>query len=247
MNRVQNISSVSKKIPNHIAFIMDGNRRWAKSQGLPAIEGHRRGVDALKRTVRFCMETGIKHVTMFAFSTENWKRPVSEVSGLMELLKFALKREIAEIHKNNICVRFIGKRQGIQKDILELFEYSEQLTANNDGLNLNLAFNYGARDDIVNAAKTIAELAKNGEILPDNIDEQMFSSYLGTKHSPDPDLLIRTSGEQRLSNYLLWELSYAEMVFIEEYWPEINHDILSRAIEMYQYRERRFGNISACA
>jgi undecaprenyl diphosphate synthase len=245
MNNLSQINPAN--IPNHIAFIMDGNRRWARTRGLPVLEGHRRGVDALKRVVEFCADLGVNHVTLFTFSTENRNRPEDEVAGVMLLIKTMLPRELATLNKNNICLRIIGDRNGIAPDLLEVFNKAETSTAKNDRLFLNLAFNYGARNDIVNATKAIAAQVQVGAIQIDDINERLFAENLCTKHSPDPDLLIRPGSECRLSNYLLWELSYAEMVFLDTYWPDVTNDVLRKAIITYQQRERRFGTNSPIA
>jgi len=232
------------KVPAHIAFIMDGNRRWAKARGMLGIEGQRKGADSVITAVEFCANNGIKYMTMYAWSTENWKRPESEITGMMSLIKMFIKREINELNKNNIRIRFIGSRDKLQPDLVELFDHAEKITEGNDRLIINFAFNYGARSDIVNAAKELCLKSASGKINPDDIDEALFAQHLSTSHSPDPDLVIRTAGEQRLSNFLLWELSYAEMVFLDECWPELNNELLTRALKMYQTRERNFGNTS---
>ena len=232
------------KIPNHVAIIVDGNGRWAKEKNLPSAFGHKKGVDALKATLRACNDFGIKYLTVYAFSTENWNRPDSEVSALMALLENYLKTCMKTAKKNNIRVRILGDitrlEESFQKRIHELEEFSKDF----DGLNLQIAINYGSRDEMIRGMRKLAVKVANGEIKPEEITEEMFEGYLDTADIPDPDLLIRTSGEQRLSNYLLWQLAYSEFYFTEVPWPDFNKAELEKAVEVYQKRNRRFGGLS---
>jgi undecaprenyl diphosphate synthase len=232
-------------MPRHVAIIMDGNGRWAATRGLPRAEGHRRGVDALRRTVRAAGEMGIKILTIFSFSAENWSRPASEIGELMGLLRRFVRNDLAELHQNNIRVRVIGERTGLDPDIGRLLVEAEELTKNNDGLILVVAFNYGARQEIVRAARRIAEAVERGEARAQDLDMDAFGRFLDAPDIPDPDLIIRTSGEQRLSNFLLWQAAYSELVFVPTYWPDFDRAALESAIREYQQRERRFGGLVA--
>jgi len=231
-------------MPRHIAIIMDGNGRWAMERGLPRAVGHRFGVEAVRRTVRAAISLGIDYVTLYSFSTENWSRPAREVDDLMRLMKRFLQRDIAELHRNGVRIQTIGQRDGVDPDLWAMVEDAVALTADNKALTLVIAFNYGARDEIVQAARRLASKAAMGLIDADEIDADMISRELHTRDVPDPDLLIRTSGELRLSNFLLWQLAYAELVFLDEYWPDFGHELLARAIEIFQSRDRRFGGLS---
>jgi len=233
--------------PVHVAIIMDGNGRWAKARGLPRAAGHRAGVEALRATVRAAPDLGIEWLTLYAFSSENWSRPQSEVSDLMGLLKLFIRRDLAELHKAGVRVRIIGSREGLAPDILALLVEAEALTASNSSLNLNIAFNYGGRDEIVRAAQTLAEAVKRGEIETSDIDANRFASVLDTAGMPDPDLVIRTSGEMRLSNFLLWQSAYSELVFLPCYWPDFGTSDFEQAIRMFGERDRRFGGRKAGA
>src|SRR5215510_6625049 len=232
-------------VPRHVAIIMDGNGRWAATRGLPRAEGHRRGVEALRRTVRAAGEIGIKILTIFSFSAENWSRPASEIGELMGLLRRFVRNDLAELHQNNIRVRVIGERVGLDPDIGRLLVEAEELTKKNDGLTLVVAFNYGARQEIVRAARRIAEAVERGETKVGDIDMDAFGRFLDAPDIPDPDLIIRTSGEQRLSNFLLWQAAYSELVFVPTYWPDFDGGALESAIREYQQRERRFGGLVA--
>jgi undecaprenyl diphosphate synthase len=232
-------------MPRHVAIIMDGNGRWAATRGLPRAEGHRRGVEALRRTVRAAGEMGIKVLTIFSFSAENWSRPASEIGELMGLLRRFVRNDLAELHQNNIRVRIIGERSGLDPDIGRLLVEAEDLTKNNDGLTLVVAFNYGARQEIVLAARRIAEAVERGEARSQDIDMDRFERFLDAPDIPDPDVIIRTSGEQRLSNFLLWQAAYSELVFVPTYWPDFDRAALESAIREYQQRERRFGGLVA--
>lgn len=231
--------------PAHIAIIMDGNGRWAKARGLPRAAGHRAGVEALRRTVRAAGDLGLEWLTVYAFSSENWSRPKSEVSDLMGLLKLFIRRDLAEIHQAGVRVRMIGERESLASDIRALVEEAETLTANNTAMNLVIAFNYGARDEIARAAQKMAEAARSGTLDPATITPEMFGRFLDTKLIPDPDLVIRTSGEMRLSNFLLWQAAYAELIFMPCYWPDFGTAQLEEAIESFASRERRFGGVTA--
>ncbi len=230
-------------VPEHIAIILDGNGRWAKSKGMPRTYGHTVGAKNVETICRAAHDLGVKYVTMYAFSTENWSRPDDEVSALMKLLGEYIKTCMKTAKKDNLRVRFIGDltklNDSLRKAIEELTEYSSQFT----GLTLTIAINYGSRDEMTRAIRRISSDVKAGNIDVDNIDEKMFSSYLDTKDIPDPDFMIRTSGEQRLSNYLLWQLAYAEFYFTPVPWPEFTPDELKKAIEEYDRRNRRFGGI----
>ena len=231
--------------PAHIAIIMDGNGRWAKARGLPRAAGHRAGVEALRRTVRAAGDLGIEWLTVYAFSSENWSRPKAEVSDLMGLLKLFIRRDLAEIHQAGVRVRMIGERASLAPDIRALVEEAETLTMANTAMNLVIAFNYGARDEIARAAAAIAEAARVGTLDPAEITPEAFGQFLDTRLIPDPDLIIRTSGEQRISNFLLWQAAYSELVFLPCYWPDFGRAELEQAIESFAARERRFGGVTA--
>jgi undecaprenyl diphosphate synthase len=232
-------------VPRHVAIIMDGNGRWAAGRGLPRAEGHRRGVEALRRTVRAAGEIGIKIVTIFSFSAENWSRPATEVGELMGLLRRFVRNDLAELHKSNVRVRVIGERTGLDPDIGRLLVEAEELTKNNDALTLVVAFNYGARQEIVRAVRGIADAVAQGRMKVEDIDMDTVTRFLDAPDIPDPDLIIRTSGEQRLSNFLLWQSAYSELVFVPTYWPDFDRAALEAAIREYQQRERRFGGLVA--
>ncbi|MFC3725847.1 isoprenyl transferase [Neoaquamicrobium sediminum] len=231
--------------PAHIAIIMDGNGRWAKARGLPRAAGHRAGVEALRRTVRAAGDLGIEWLTVYAFSSENWSRPKAEVSDLMGLLKLFIRRDLAEIHQAGVRVRMIGERASLAPDIRALVEEAETLTVANRSMNLVIAFNYGARDEIARAAAAVAESVRSGTLDPADITPEAFGQFLDTKLIPDPDLIVRTSGEQRLSNFLLWQAAYSELVFMPCYWPDFGLAELEQAIESFAARERRFGGVTA--
>ena len=228
-------------IPAHIAIIMDGNGRWAKARGLPRAEGHRRGAEAVRRVVEAASEFGISYLTLFGFSSENWKRPEREIEDLMILLRLYLRSEIAEMHKNNIRFRMIGNRNALPKSVVELIDQAESTTTNNTGLTLVLALSYGGRQEIVAAAKELCTQVSAGELELEAIDDERFGSQLLTQAIPDPDLVIRTSGEQRISNFLLWQIAYSEFVFLDVLWPDFGQIELRYAINEYQSRERRYG------
>ncbi len=230
--------------PKHIAIIMDGNGRWAQDRGLPRIAGHRQGAEAVRRSVEACRELGVSYLTLFAFSSENWKRPAAEVDDLMGLLRLYLRREISGLAKNDVRLKIIGDRNKLSEDIRALITEGETRTRQNAGLTLTIAISYGAQAEIVNAARLIAAAHKRGEIDLDEIDEGLFSRFLYTESMPDPDLVIRTSGEQRLSNFMLWQSAYAELLFMDVYWPDFDKQALIKAIDSFNTRERRFGATS---
>jgi undecaprenyl diphosphate synthase len=232
-------------VPRHIAIIMDGNGRWAQRRGLERFKGHYQGAAALKRTIKACGELGVDYLTVYAFSTENWKRPQEEISILMSLLRRHLRSDLAEINKNNIRVRFIGDYRSLDTDLVALIDHAVTLTQNNTGLQFTIAFNYGGRAEIVRAAQKLAYKVQEGELAVSEMTEEVFSRELFTHDLPDPDLFIRTSNESRISNYLLWQLAYTELVIIETYWPDFTKDDLVNAIAQYQTRERRFGYTTA--
>ena len=231
-------------IPVHIAIIMDGNGRWAKERSLPRVAGHKEGINSVREITRVCGEIGVKHLTLYTFSTENWRRPKAEVSALMTLLLKTISVEVRELHKKNVRFTTIGDLEMLprstQKGILDGIE----ITKNNTGLNLCLALNYGSRQEMVAAVQSIAEKVKNGDLDSDEIDETIFSGALSTSDMPDPDLLIRTSGECRLSNFLLWQSAYTEIFMTDIYWPAFREDALMDAILDFQSRERRYGKVS---
>ncbi len=234
-------SAPALRPPVHIAIIMDGNGRWAKARGLPRVAGHQRGAEAARAAVRACAEYGVKYLTLYAFSSENWKRPAAEVDDLMGLLRFYLKREIGDLATQGVRLRFIGVRERLAPDIVAEIESAEHATAHNDGLTLVVALNYGSHDEIVRAARSLAVDTRDGRIAAEDIDEQMFARRLQTDGIPDPDLLIRTSGEQRLSNFLLWQAAYAELVFVDTNWPDFGRESLEAAIREFNRRDRRYG------
>jgi undecaprenyl diphosphate synthase len=227
--------------PKHVAIIMDGNGRWAKARGLPRVAGHRRGAEAARRTVEAAAELGVAYLTLFGFSSENWKRPANEVDDLMALLRHYLRGEVAELHRHNIRIRVIGDRERLAPDIVTLIENTEALTAGNTRLQVAIALSYGGRAEIAGAARRIAEEVLAGKLAPAEIDEVCFARHLLTADMPDPDLVIRTSGEQRLSNFLLWQTAYSEFVFIETLWPDFGKPDLERALREYHGRDRRYG------
>ncbi|MGQ3672723.1 isoprenyl transferase [Xanthobacter sp. TB0136] len=233
-------------VPVHVGIIMDGNGRWATARRLPRVEGHRRGVEALRRCVRAARELGIRYLTIYSFSSENWTRPHHEIAELMGLLKLFVRRDLAELRAANVRIRVIGARAGLGKDIAALLDEAEALTAANTGLTLVVAFNYGARQEITAAAASIAADVAQGLLKPEDVDEDLLSSRLETAGIPDPDLIIRTSGEQRLSNFLLWQAAYAEFVFLPLFWPDFDKDALRGALEEYARRDRRFGGVMPC-
>jgi undecaprenyl diphosphate synthase len=232
-----------KNFPRHIAIIMDGNGRWAAQRNLPRIEGHRVGIDNVNETITAAQELGLKFITFFAFSTENWKRPEQEVSMLMVSLERFLKNELPDLHRRNIRLRAIGRGDPVPKKLQRDLKEAQELTKGNSGLTVILAFNYGGRAEIADAAQKISRSVLHGDINLSQIDEDLFAKFLYTAGIPDPDILIRTSGEQRISNFLLWQLSYAELYFTPTFWPDFKKADLVKAIKDYQKRDRRFGDI----
>ncbi len=222
---------------------MDGNGRWAHARGLPRGEGHRRGVEALRGAVRYAVRRGIRYMTLFSFSSENWSRPEDEIQGLFDLVRIFIRDDLAELGRNSVRVHVIGARDLIPSDIRGLIEEAEHTTSGNRGLQLVVAFNYGARDEIVRAARRIAERVARGELSPSDIDEDAFEGALDTAGIPDPDLIIRTSGEMRISNFLLWQAAYAELIFLPVLWPEFGDAEFGAALDEYASRERRYGGV----
>ncbi|MCP5382694.1 MAG: isoprenyl transferase [Kordiimonadaceae bacterium] len=236
----ENESRAEKRL-SHIAIIMDGNGRWAKLHRLPKFAGHKKGADAVRGIVEKCADLDIGYLTLYAFSSENWNRPIEEVNDLMGLLKIYLTKEIDELHRKNIRISFIGSRKRLSKNLISLIEESEEKTKNNKKLRLTLALNYGGQEEIVCAAKNLARKVKEGILEVEDIDEKLFSQNLYTNDMPEPDLIIRTSGEQRLSNFMLWQAAYAEFVFQNVLWPDFTQDSLMSAIDEYYKRDRRYG------
>jgi undecaprenyl diphosphate synthase len=235
------------RMPRHVAIIMDGNGRWAKARGLPRIAGHRRGTDAVRQVVKGAAELGIRYLTLYGFSSENWKRPLAEVDDLMGLLRRFLQSEIAELDKAGVRLRVIGERSRLSPDIVRLIGDAEDLTRRHDQLTLTLAISYGGRQEIVAAARRLASESAAGGIDPESIDEDRFADCLLTADMPDPDLVIRTSGEQRISNFLLWQSAYSELVFTDKLWPDFSVGDLAEAIREYQRRDRRYGALVSSA
>jgi undecaprenyl diphosphate synthase len=231
--------------PRHVAIIMDGNGRWAAARGLPRVEGHRRGVEALRKTVRAANELGISILTIFSFSSENWSRPPSEIRDLLGLLRRFIRNDLVDLHKNNIRVRVIGERDDLDPDIRRLLQEAEDLTRGNDGFTLVVAFNYGARQEIARAARRLVTEVAEGRLAASAITPELLSRHLDAPDIPDPDVIIRTSGEQRLSNFLLWQSAYSELVFVPINWPDFDRAALEGAIAEYRRRERRFGGLIA--
>lgn len=232
---------MTKNTLNHLAVIMDGNGRWAAKRGLPRNMGHKKGAEVVVEIAKAAKEAGIKYLTLYAFSTENWKRSPEEVSGLMSLLRQYLDRNFKELEENGVRIRFIGEREMLDADIVSKMEKLEQSTAGNDSIVLQIALSYGSRQEILHTAAKVAELVKNGDISVKDIDEKLFSDMLYTGGIPDPDLIVRTSGEQRISNYLLWQAAYSELFFTPTLWPDFNKEELAQIIENFQTRERRYG------
>lgn len=232
-------------IPRHVAIIMDGNGRWARQKNLSRAQGHAEGIKRVEEITAAAASLGVKVLTLFTFSTENWRRPTSEVSVLMTMLMSVLNRKIQELKKNNIRFQVIGRKENLSAAVLNAFQKAVQETQDNTGLIVNLAFNYGARLEIVDAARSLAEAVKSGRMAVEDIDEASFARALYTQDLPDPDLLIRTSGEKRISNFLLWQLSYTELYFTQTYWPDFTAQEFQKAIDDYRRRERRYGDLTA--
>jgi undecaprenyl diphosphate synthase len=239
------IAVAPANVPRHVAIIMDGNGRWAIGRGLSRTEGHRRGMEAVRVAVETSRELGVSYLTLFSFSSENWSRPPLEVQFLFGLLRLFIQRDLAELHRNGVRVTVIGDRVRLTPDIRSLLDKAETLTRDNTGLRLVIAFNYGARDEIARAVRRIGEEVAAGRLSPAAIDENTIESHLDTAGMPDPDLVIRTSGEMRLSNFLLWQAAYAELVFVPAFWPDFDREAYLRAVEEYARRARRFGGIAA--
>lgn len=231
------------KIPDHVAIVMDGNGRWAKKRNLPRLSGHNAGMKALKEIVKRSSALGIKHLTVYAFSTENWKRPGDEVGGIFRILVYYVEKELTELHENNVRVSVLGDYRKLPQEAVAKLEEALEKTKNNTGLQFHIALNYGSRDEILKAAQAMAEDALAGKIKPEDMTEEELSRYLFTRDLPDPDLVIRTSGEKRLSNFLLWQSAYSEFVFSETYWPDFTPEHLEEAIGEYSLRLRRFGGV----
>lgn len=232
-----------ENIPTHIAVIMDGNGRWARRKGLPRLEGHRRGYKALKEIVIAAADLNVKAITAYTFSSENWRRPKTEVTGLMKLIKYAAKKELGEMNKEGVKIVGSGRLDGLPGPLLEQLNEDFETTKNNDRITLNIAINYGGRNEIVDAIKRVAQMAAKNEISPEDIDEDLLSSLMYHPELPDPDLLIRTAGEMRISNFLLWEMAYTEMYVTETLWPDFSKEELIKAIIEYQNRTRKFGKV----
>jgi undecaprenyl diphosphate synthase len=236
-------TTVLERVPVHVAFIMDGNGRWAKKRGMPRLYGHNAGTETLKKVVKESKRLGVKYITFYAFSTENWKRPEEEVSGLMQILVKFIQSEIDEINANNVKITILGDIEMLPKASKDAVTYAIEETVHNDGLYFNIALNYGGRGEIVNAVKQISKKVKEGELELASIDEACISEHLYTKNMPDPDVMIRTSGEKRLSNFLLWQLAYSEFVFLDLFWPDFTEEVYRNALKEYDQRHRRFGAI----
>ena len=245
MNSELPVDLNSQNLPNHVAVIMDGNGRWATRQKLPRIAGHRQGAKTLKELLRCCKDWGIKVLTAYAFSTENWRRPTEEVDFLMLLFEKMLRRELGEMHREGVRINFIGDLTELPKSLQNGMQRSMLETSNNNDVQFNVAVNYGSRKEIISACRQVAELVEKGEIKPENIDEDLITKSLYTADIPAPDLLIRTSGEKRLSNFLLWQMAYSEMYFTDILWPDFDRTAFQDSLLCYQNRERRFGKVKA--
>lgn len=235
--------TLSTPVPTHVAIIMDGNGRWAKERGLPRVMGHRRGVEAVRETVRVAAEAGVQVLTLFAFSSENWSRPESEINDLLGLMKLFIRKDLADLKKGNLRIKIIGNRDGLRADILNQLIEAERATVTNSGMLLCIAFNYGARDEMTRAVRKLAADVERGLLTAGSITSEMIEANLDTADIPDPDLIIRTSGEERLSNFLLWQAAYAEFIFISDYWPDFGRQQFTAALNEYARRERRFGGL----
>ena len=236
-----------ERLPKHVAVIMDGNGRWAQRRGLPRIMGHRRGVDALKDLLRCCRDWGVQALTAYAFSTENWGRPLEEVQFLMTLFERVLRRELKEMIEENVCIRFVGNLHALPQSLQAEIDRSMAITQSNTGIQFSVATNYGGRQEIIHACRAIAQATKQGQLDPEDIDQALFEKHLYTAGVCDPDLLIRTSGEMRLSNFLLWQMAYAELYVTDTLWPDFNREEFHRALCGYQKRDRRFGKVKDAA
>jgi len=241
MKLVSSLLETAPLPPVHVGIIMDGNGRWAKGRGRPRIDGHRRGIEAVRKVVKGSIALGVEYLTLYGFSIENWKRPTAEIRSLMELLRLYLRQEIKDLDQQGVQVLFIGHRTLLPDDIVSLIEEAEEQTKGNTNLNLVVALSYGSRQEITAAAQGVARQVEAGELDVSDIDESVFMEHLETAGMPDPDLVIRTSGEQRISNFLLWQVAYAEFIFVDTLWPDFSEDDLREAINEYHRRERRYG------
>jgi undecaprenyl diphosphate synthase len=241
MMSIQPAEKLPDTLPAHIAIIMDGNGRWAKARGLPRAAGHRKGVESVRRIVKAAAELGIGYLTLYGFSSENWKRPTDEIVDLMGLLRRYLRAETADLHRSNVRLRMIGDRAMLDPDIVALIEGAEDQMRDNTGLNLTIALSYGGRQELTAAARALAHRVADGALSADDIDETVFERFLSTSGMPDPDMLIRTSGELRVSNFLLWQTAYTELVFSDVLWPDFGREELEAAIREFGRRERRYG------
>lgn len=246
-NSASDTTGADLRIPRHVAIIMDGNGRWAQSRGRPRAFGHSRGVEAVRATVQAAGDMGITQLTVFSFSTENWNRPAEEVGALFDLMGRYVRADLASLDKKGVRIRILGRRDGLNDDLLRIIEDAETRTRDNTAFQLNIAFNYGGRDEIVRATRTLGEQIRCGQLDPETIDEDVFSSALDTHDLDDVDLLIRTSGEMRISNFLLWQAAYAEMIFMDVLWPDFDGDHLRKALEEFSSRNRRYGGLDAGA
>ena len=235
----------SNGFPVHVAIIMDGNGRWAQARGYPRVMGHKQGAEAVRRTIKAAKQLGVRYLTLYGFSLENWKRPATEIADLMSLLRIYLRQEVSELHREGVRIRFIGERERLEPEIISLIEMAEQKTKGNTQLNLIVALSYGSRQEITAAARRIAREAASGELDPETVDEQAITSRLFTADVPDPDLIIRTSGEKRISNFLLWQAAYAELIFTDVLWPDFSREELENSIQEFARRERRYGATTA--
>jgi undecaprenyl diphosphate synthase len=240
---IDNQTEALNRIPTHVAIIMDGNGRWAASRGLPRLAGHRAGTENLRRIIRACVEFGVKYLTIYAFSTENWGRPAEEVEGLMQIVEDVIDRELQELHREGVQLRHLGHLDPLNTSLQEKVLQAIEMTRNNTRLTLNLAFNYGGRDEIICA---IREMLRNG-LKPEDVTDSLVSKYLFTADLPDPDLIIRTSGEMRISNFLIWQAAYAEWYVTQTYWPDFDREEFRKALLDYSLRDRRFGRLSNCS
>ena len=241
---LRSAAAAPARVPRHVAIIMDGNGRWAQARGLPRAVGHRMGVEAVRRTVRAGIELGIQYITLYSFSSENWSRPVAEIDDLMGLMKRFIRRDLAELHKAGVRILVIGERDNVDPELLSLMDEARELTAANTAISLVIAFNYGSRREIAGAARKLAEKALRGEIVASDITPELLGAQLDTRGVPDPELLIRTSGELRLSNFLLWQSAYTEFVFLDAYWPDFGRELLAEALTTFASRSRRFGGLT---
>lgn len=234
---------IDNKLPKHVAIIMDGNGRWAKKRFMPRLAGHKAGVETLKKIIEYSSNIGIKYLTVYAFSSENWNRPKKEIDGILKLLMITFTKELEKLNENNVIIKMLGDKNNIPEDVKSIFDKSELRTKNNTGLQLNVAFNYGGRDEILSSVKKIAELCIENKIDIEDISKELIEENLYTAGIPDPDFVIRTSGEIRLSNFLLWQISYSELYFTETFWPDFNVEEYNKALEEFKLRKRRYGKL----